>query len=165
MNDEEARALVESMPSPQAIHHSKLTESDPANALAAEGKAMSDEAARALVVAMHRAAAEEYRKQPQPPPSSCPRTMHFSQLTESDPNSPLGLEWNTYLKNLGRLLQEGHANKHILIKGDQIMGMWDTHVAALTEGYRLFPGQPIFVHQILENEPIYRQGRRFRACP
>jgi hypothetical protein len=180
MNEEEARALVIAMHQaawekyknqpvpllpPQANHYTKLTESDAANALGAERKAMSDEEARALVVAMHRAAAEEYRKQPQPPPSSWPRTMHFSELTESDPNSPLGLEWNTYLKNLGRLLQEGHANKHILIKGDQIIGIWDTRDRALMEGRQRFPGQDIFVHQVLEFEPVYLQTFRFRGFP
>jgi hypothetical protein len=177
MNEEEARALViamhqatgeqyknQSLPSPQTTHHTKLTEADPANALGAERKAMSEEEARALVVAMHRAAVEEYRKQPQPPPSSWPRTMHFSQLTESDPNSPLGLEWNTYLKNLGRLLQEGHANEHILIKGDQIIGIWKTRYDAMVEGYRRFRPQAFLVHEIREFEPIYRLSSRLWRC-
>ena len=47
-------------------------------------------------------------------------------------------EWNTYLREAPRLLAEGHEGKALLIKGDTILGMFDTLDAAKMAGLAKF---------------------------
>ena len=108
-----------------------------------------------LVAANHRAAVERLRQQPIPPPPE-PPTIHYSELPAAAPDSPLVLEWNTYRREVGRLLAEGHEGCHVLIKGEQILGIWKTRAEAMAAGYRLFLGQCFLVHQVQQREPILR---------
>jgi hypothetical protein len=89
-----------------------------------------------------------------PPPA--PKTIHYSQVPRFPQGHPLAQSLDTYLREVPRLLAEGHEGKHILIKDDQVLGLFDTHVAALAEGYRRFrqPRVPFLVQQILTYEPI-----------
>jgi hypothetical protein len=101
----------------------------------------------------------EAAKKPRPPrePWTGP-TIHYTELGPSNPESPLALEWDTFRQELGRLIQDGHEGKHVLIKGNQIIGIWDSYEGALEEGYRRFPFQPIAVQLIAERQPLYRIG-------
>ena len=110
-----------------------------------------------LVVRIHREAWERYRQQPPPPPSP-PPTIHYSELPPSKPGEALAEEWETYRREVGRLLAEGHEGRHILIKGDQIIGIWDREEDALATAYQKFLLQPFLVHQIQERERILRIG-------
>ncbi len=40
----------------------------------------------------------------------------------------------TYLRELPRLLEEGHAGRHALVKGDVILSIWDTQGDAIQAG-------------------------------
>ncbi len=111
-----------------------------------------DEEARALVERIHREAAAHYRNQP--PRSAGRRTIHYTELTEAEPGSPLFLEWNTYRREVGRLLAEGHEGKFVLIKGEQIVGFFDTFDSACDAGVRAYLLQPFLAHQILTEEPL-----------
>jgi hypothetical protein len=132
---------------------------------------------RALVEQVHREAAERYRAeqmrldelidrlhrevavqagQASLPPSPAAETVHFTELPEARPDSPLYREWNTYRREVGRLLAEGSEGRHLLIKGDRIVGLWGTHDAAMTAGYQQFPGQPFLVHEVQERERVLR---------
>ena len=115
-----------------------------------------------LVVRIHREAWERYRQQPPPPPSP-PPTIHFSELPPSKPGEALAEEWETYRREVGRLLAEGNEGRFILIKGGQIIGIWDTRAEAFAAADQRFPLQPILVHQIQERERIYRIGFN-RVC-
>jgi len=130
----------------------------------------------ALVEQAHRAAADQYRaeqkrlddlieqlhrgaaaKAEQARSASLPApTVHFTELPKATPDSPLHQEWNTYRREVARLLAEGAEGRHILIKGDQIIGLWITHDAAMTAGYQQFPDQPFLVHQVEERERVLR---------
>ena len=90
-----------------------------------------------LVARIHREAWERYRQQPPPPPVE-PPTIHYTELPESKPGEPLAEEWNTYCREVGRLLAEGNEGRHILIKGDQIIGIWDREEDALATAYQKF---------------------------
>src|SRR5438552_15238235 len=78
----------------------------------------------------------------------------------------------TYLRELPRLLQDGHAGRHALIKGDEILSVWDTQGDAIQAGCERFGLDPIFVKTIdpheaqrfalLQNE---LQNRKDSACP
>jgi hypothetical protein len=109
---------------------------------------------RALVESAHQEAVEHARGQPLP--VSEPASLHYTELPAASSGSPLRQEWEIYRREAGRLLAEGHEGRHVLIKGEQIIGLWDTHAEALAAGYERFPGQPFLVHQVREREPLLR---------
>jgi hypothetical protein len=59
----------------------------------------------------------------------------------------------TYLRELPRLLQEGHTQRYVLIKGDEILGIWDLQGDAIEAGCVRFGLEPIFVKQIDPRDP------------
>jgi hypothetical protein len=87
---------------------------------------------------------------------AAPPTIHFTELPEAKPDSPLCCEWNTYRREVGRLLAAGNEGRHVLVKGDQIIGLWDSHEAAMTAAYQQFFGQPFLVHEVKERERVLR---------
>lgn len=84
------------------------------------------------------------------------RTTHYSELPEAKPDSPLFREWNTYRREVGRLLRGGYEGLHVLIKDERIVGIWPSHDEALSAGYQQFLGQSFLVHQIQERERGWR---------
>lgn len=104
---------------------------------------------RALVEAVHREACKN------PPKLEPSMGTHFSKLVEAKPGEPLADEWNTYRHEVGRLL-EHHEGQHVLIKGQEIVGIFATADEAHAAGLRQFPDQPFFVHPIRSHEPFIR---------
>jgi hypothetical protein len=96
----------------------------------------------------------------QPP---APRTIPFTQLPESPPDSPTATEWNMYRRTVGRLLAEGHEGKWLLIKGEEIVGIWATLAEADAIRSERFLGQAVLLKQILAQEPVLRIGYN-RLC-
>jgi hypothetical protein len=115
-----------------------------------------------LIDRLHREALDQAPQHPQPPAE--PETVHHSQLPEAKPDSPLYHEWNTYRREVARLIAEGQFGRHVLIKGVQIVGIWDTHNEAARAGYQQFLGQPFLVHHIQEHERVLRCVTQ-RRCP
>jgi hypothetical protein len=109
---------------------------------------------RALVEKIHREAIEQYRKQPRPPYER--PTISYTELPEAKPDEPLYYEWNTYRREVGRLLAEGHEGRWILIKGEEIIGIWDTHDEVKVVAVQKYLMQPCLIHQILSREPLLR---------
>ncbi len=66
------------------------------------------------------------------------RTRHYTELTELPPDDVLYHEWHTYLRELPRWLAEGAEGKFVLIKGTEIIGMFDTSDAAYEVGEQRF---------------------------
>jgi hypothetical protein len=110
---------------------------------------------RALVEQSHREAVERFRTQPPLPPPE-PQTVHYLEQPEPRPDDLLFAEWTTYRREAGRLLAEGKEGRYLLIKGTEIVGIWDTHEDASAEGYDRFGHQPFLVHQLREREPVLR---------
>ena len=54
----------------------------------------------------------------------------------------------TYVRELPRLLEEGEAGRHALIKGDEILSIWDTQGDAIQAGRDKFGLEPICVKTI-----------------
>jgi hypothetical protein len=50
-----------------------------------------------------------------------------------------------YLRELPRLLKEGHKGRHALIKGDTVLSIWDTQGDAIQAGRDRFGLDPIYV--------------------
>jgi hypothetical protein len=95
------------------------------------------------------------------------KTIHYSELRPASPGSKVAKEWNLYLRELGRLLDEGHEGKYILIKNEEIIGLFDSYDAAMEEARDryLLSGQGWFVHQILTYEPLYVVSCYRWSCP
>jgi len=66
---------------------------------------------------------------------------------------PLEREAETYRREVGRLLAEGHAGRHVLIKGDEIVSIWDTQRDALQAGRDQFELEDIAVVKIDPRDP------------
>jgi hypothetical protein len=118
---------------------------------------------RSLVEAAHRAAIERLAGQPLPEPAQA--TIHYTELPEAKAGEALGREWNTYRREAGRLLAEGHDGKYVLIKEEMILGFFDSEDTARAEGSKRFPRQPFLVHQIREREPLLRIRGCNLPCP
>ena len=136
MNDDE-RQLVEAM-------HGKTVENCREN----------QERQPAFVEALHREALEQFRKRPVPPVG--PPTVHYTELTDFPPESPIYLEWKTYRRELPGLLSQGQEGKFALIKGAKIVGIFETWDEGLRVGRERYLLQPFLVQPIREREPLLR---------
>ena len=65
-------------------------------------------------------------------------TIPYTELPEAAPNDDLAAEWNTYRKLLPQWLAEGHEGKTVLLKGEEVVGIYETEEAAEVEGLRRF---------------------------
>jgi len=82
--------------------------------------------------------------------------LHYTELTELAPDDPQYREYHTYLREQPRLLAEGHEGKHALIKGDTILGLFDSRSNAYEEMSRNHYQQGCLIQQILEWHILYR---------
>jgi len=82
--------------------------------------------------------------------------IHYTELRDVPEDDLLYHEWNTYRRELPRLLAEGHEGKFALIKGESIVGVFDTHRDAMGAGYDSYLRQGFMVQQVREWEPLYR---------
>jgi hypothetical protein len=89
-------------------------------------------------------------------------TIPYTALAEAPPDSPIATEWNFYRREVGPLLAAGNEGKWVLIKGEQIVGIWDTFEEANEAQVSLV--QPVMLKQILQREPVLRIGYN-RLCP
>jgi hypothetical protein len=94
-------------------------------------------------------------------------TIHHTELQPFRPGDALAVEWEVYRREVGRFLAEGYEGKHVLIKGEEIVGFFDTRIAALDVAYERFLGQPFLVHQVQTRERLIRCNWmwRPRRCP
>ena len=91
------------------------------------------------------------------------KRIHWTEL-ELDTSGPLVTEWNTYCREVGRLLAEGYENHWLLIKGEDIVGIWDTRDDAFAAADQRFPSQSVLVRQILTHEPDIRLPTFMYRC-
>jgi hypothetical protein len=89
------------------------------------------------------------------------RIMHWTELKEDTSGGPLATEANFYRREIGRLLAEGYDNRWLIIKGEEIIGIWDTREEAFAAATERFFRQPVLVKQILEWEPLIRLPYRW----
>lgn len=90
-------------------------------------------------------------------------TISALELPPAAANNSLGTEWETYRSRVGEWLAEGREGQFVLLKGNEVLGFWDTEEAALSEGYERFLLEPFLVHHILSREPLLRAGY-YRLC-
>ena len=90
--------------------------------------------------------------------------LHYTQLPPAVRSGGISREYETYRRIVGQLIADGHEGKHILIKGEEVIGLYQTDGEAMDEGYKRFLGQAFYVHQIQTWERIYRPGC-VQPCP
>src|SRR5438128_2656081 len=66
----------------------------------------------------------------------------------------LSREQAVYEANLLRWISD-HEGKHVLIKGDVVVGFFESRDDALAAGYTRFGVGPLFVKQVSPSEPVY----------
>jgi hypothetical protein len=88
-------------------------------------------------------------------------TLHHTQLPPAGLESPLCQEWNTYRREVARLLAEGNEGRWVLIADQEIIGLWDTEEAANRARVERFPTKSVLVKQVLSREPIVRCTRLY----
>ncbi len=79
------------------------------------------------------------------------------------PGSLLKAEWDFYRRVVGRLLAEGREGQWLLIKDEEIVGVWDTEAEADAVRRERFLTQPVLMKQVLAREPVLRIGYN-RLC-
>jgi hypothetical protein len=60
-------------------------------------------------------------------------------------------------------LAEGHENRWVLIKGEEIIGIWDTEEDARAVALSKYLMQPCLIHQVRSREPLVRMSRRLSS--
>jgi hypothetical protein len=90
-------------------------------------------------------------------PMECP-TIHYSELPEDLSNGSIAAEWNYYRREVGRLLAEGNEGRWVLIKGEEIIDIWETEEEANHVRLERFFMQHVLMKQIHEWEPVSRGG-------
>jgi hypothetical protein len=108
---------------------------------------------------------EERKRPPKPEPPRERPTIHWTELKELPPGERGAQEWNFYVKQIGRLLAEGQEGRWVLVKGEEIIGIWDTEKEADQVRVERFLKEPVLIQQILTREPIYRGPTFFRLWP
>jgi len=78
--------------------------------------------------------------------------------------NPLSIELNTYETKLPTLI--GQQGKFVLIKGEEIAGIYDSYEDALKIGYQKFKLDPFLVKQISVTGQVLSFTRELgTACP
>src|SRR5262249_25503484 len=88
--------------------------------------------------------------------------IHYTQVKQPPPDTTVAKEWATYVREMPRWLAEGQEGRFVLIKGDEVIGLYDTRREALDVGRQRFGLVPIMIHGILEWELVLRQGHLLR---
>ncbi len=122
---------------------------------------MDDDQTLALVKAVHQKEIERLQATGESPlPAPEPATVSYTDLPEAKPGSIFFLEWNTYRREVGRLLAEGSEGKWLVIKGEVILGIFDTMQQANSAGLALIIAnkieRPFALRQVLAKEPILK---------
>jgi hypothetical protein len=79
------------------------------------------------------------------------------------PDDPLKTEWDLFCRERPRLLAEGHEGHWVLIKGEELVGVYDNRHDAISVGLQRFGVVNMLVQQILRHYKPLRQGYR-RLC-
>ena len=93
------------------------------------------------------------------------KTIPWTEIPEDTSGGPLSTEWNFYRREVGRLLAEGHEGRWLLIKGEEIIGIWDRREDAFAAATERYLRQPCLVRQILAAEPLLRLPTFMYRCP
>ena len=83
-------------------------------------------------------------------------TIHYTQMPAPQPDSPVYQEVLTFRRELPRLLAEGNEGKWALIKGNEIIGVYDSFDDADRVGLKQFLSERYILQPVREWQPLLR---------
>jgi hypothetical protein len=86
-------------------------------------------------------------------------------LWDLPPDNPLNTEWGLFRRERPRLLAEGHEGRWALIKGEELVGLFDTRDEARNAGLARFGVVSMLVQQVLRWYKPLRQGYSWSCQP
>src|SRR5262245_22551333 len=89
-----------------------------------------------------------------------PCDLHYTELPPASECDALATEWETYRREIGRLLAEGHEGKCAIIRGNRIVGIYSTEAEASEIAYKTIYPQTFMLRPIRSREPYVRLPRR-----
>jgi hypothetical protein len=87
--------------------------------------------------------------------------IHFTEVAEIPPDSPIYAESKTFRRELPHLLAAGHEGKWALIKGTEIIGLFGTFDEGYRTGRQQYQFQPFIVQPVREWQPLLRMKVHF----
>lgn len=87
----------------------------------------------------------------------------IDQVPDISDGEPLACEWRTFKREIYRLIGEGHAGRFALVKGDELVRVYDTLQEADLNGRALFGSEPFLVQEIQLYLKTQRWGY-YRPC-
>jgi hypothetical protein len=85
-------------------------------------------------------------------------------LWDQPPDSPIKVEWDLFRRERPHLLAQGHEGRWVLVKGELIIGIFDTREEARNAGLQRFGVVSMLVQQLLRCYRPLRQGYSW-PCP
>jgi hypothetical protein len=86
------------------------------------------------------------------------------QMPDPPADQPFAEEWKTFKREVYRLMCAGNKGRFALIKGQQVISVWDTQNDAIQAGREHFGQQPFFVQEVQLYVKSLRSGY-YRSCP
>jgi hypothetical protein len=74
-------------------------------------------------------------------------------------------EWDVFRREWPRWLREGQEGRWALIKGEEVIGIFDSQDEARDAWFDRFENGPILIHQILRKYRTVRAGNYWRCLP
>src|SRR5436305_15242225 len=100
---------------------------------------------------------------PPEPGTAPPSTPAGNRLPDS--LQPIATEATTYFRELPRLLREGEAGRWALIKGNEVLSIWDTFRDATQVGHERFGPDGGFLAQKIDLRDLKRFAPFFPQRP
>jgi hypothetical protein len=95
---------------------------------------------------------------------SIDRTVPYTEIKDLPPSSPIYRESQIYRREMPRWLAEGREGKFVLIKGDEVIGLFEKEEDALAVGREKYLLGPFLVQQIRSREPVIRLPWLYWSC-
>jgi hypothetical protein len=86
------------------------------------------------------------------------------QVPDPPAGAPFADEWKTFKREVYRLMCAGNKGRFALIKGSEVVSVWDTLTDATQAGRERFGEQPFFVQEVQLYVKSVRSGY-LRVCP
>lgn len=83
-----------------------------------------------------------------------PRTIHYTELPPAPRGNVREVEWETFRRELPRLLAEGHEGKWVLIRGEELVARFDDWHTAHEEGHRRYGPTGFLTPRVSVEQPV-----------
>src|SRR5205809_1077338 len=92
--------------------------------------------------------ADEKRRVQDARPAVVSGGIRIDEVPDIPEAEPFAEEWKTFKREVFRLVNDGEIGKFAVLKGEQLVGVWDTLSDAELAGRRQFGDAPFLVQEI-----------------